>query len=326
MINSHPKVFISHASEDKERFVLDFARKLREKGVNAWLDKWEMKPSDSLVDKIFEEGIKECQYFLIVLSDNSVNKKWVKEELNSAVVQKIEKNTQIIPVIIDDDVEVPKVLQHTVWVRIKDLDNYEEEFNRILSTIYDYDIDGKPPLGEIPNFVNEEINVIGLNRLDSLILKIIGEIVYEKNNIITILSSSDIIEKAATYEVSKGNTIESLEILESEGYIKIQKHMGKKEDYLILTNFLGFYSYCENYIDNFENILREIASKILNEGITVNEEIAGSISYKVVIVEGVLEFWELYNYINLQKSGTGMRSRIYKITAEGRRFLRNLLR
>jgi hypothetical protein len=34
----HPKVFISHASEDKERFVLAFAERLRASGVDAWLD------------------------------------------------------------------------------------------------------------------------------------------------------------------------------------------------------------------------------------------------------------------------------------------------
>ena len=48
-----------HASEDKERFVLEFASKLRQNGVDAWVDKWEMKLGDSLVHKIFEEGTKQ---------------------------------------------------------------------------------------------------------------------------------------------------------------------------------------------------------------------------------------------------------------------------
>ena len=52
--NMNPKVFASHASEDKERFVLDFATKLRSKGIDTWVDRWEINPGDSLVDKIFE--------------------------------------------------------------------------------------------------------------------------------------------------------------------------------------------------------------------------------------------------------------------------------
>jgi hypothetical protein len=47
-----PIAFMSHTPEDKERFVLEFARRLRERGIDIWLDRWEMYPGDSLVDKI----------------------------------------------------------------------------------------------------------------------------------------------------------------------------------------------------------------------------------------------------------------------------------
>lgn len=38
----NPKVFVSHASEDKDGFVLGFATKLYFEGIAAWVDKWEM--------------------------------------------------------------------------------------------------------------------------------------------------------------------------------------------------------------------------------------------------------------------------------------------
>src|SRR3954464_5104636 len=118
-----PKAFISHASEDKDRFVLAFAKKLSEKGVDAWLDKWEIMPGDSLVDKIFEEGIRNACAFLVVLSAKSVAKPWVREELDSGMVQKINKLCRLIPVVIDE-CEVPQALKHLKWVRIKDTEVY----------------------------------------------------------------------------------------------------------------------------------------------------------------------------------------------------------
>ena len=142
-MDKNPKVFISHASEDKERFVKRFALKLRNKGVDAWLDKWEIKPGDSLVDKIFEEGIGECSAFIIILSKNSVNKKWVKEELSSAVVRRIEKSTKIIPVKIDDNINIPTSINHLYRVNITNLDNYDNDFEDIYNTIYD--VNQKPP-------------------------------------------------------------------------------------------------------------------------------------------------------------------------------------
>ncbi len=51
----NPKVFLSHASEDKERFVLDFARKLRESGVDVWLDRWEMLPGVKGREKMYQK-------------------------------------------------------------------------------------------------------------------------------------------------------------------------------------------------------------------------------------------------------------------------------
>jgi hypothetical protein len=91
-----PKVFLSHASEDKDRFVLGFARQLRESGVDVWLDQWEMKPGDSLVDKIYEEGLKDARAVIIVLSTVSVQKPWVREELNASVVNRISRGTKLI--------------------------------------------------------------------------------------------------------------------------------------------------------------------------------------------------------------------------------------
>ena len=86
----NPKVFISYGSEDRD-FVLSLADKLRKKGIDPWVDKLKILPGDSLVDKIFEEGIKNAEAILIVLSQSSVQKKWVREELNASVVKRIEK-------------------------------------------------------------------------------------------------------------------------------------------------------------------------------------------------------------------------------------------
>ena len=116
----NPKVFISHASEDKQRFVLNFARKLYEKGVEAWVDEWEMLPGDSLVDRIWDEGIGQAQAMIVVLSEYSVNKPWVKAELNTGVVRRIQGHSRLIPIIIGniDDSQMPESLRDTLWIRI----------------------------------------------------------------------------------------------------------------------------------------------------------------------------------------------------------------
>jgi len=72
-----------------------------------------MQPGDSLIDRLFEEGIKNADAIIIVLSKISVEKPWVREELNASVVQRIEGKTKIIPVKIEE-CDIPISLKSTV--------------------------------------------------------------------------------------------------------------------------------------------------------------------------------------------------------------------
>lgn len=142
-----PKVFISHAGDDKDRFAREFAERLRENGVDAWFDEWEMLPGDSLVERLFQEGIGKADAFVIILSDASIDQEWVREELNQAVVRKIQENARVIPIVLDG-VEVPHPLRETVWQSIPDVDAYDDEFERILQGIFQER--RKPEIGEPP--------------------------------------------------------------------------------------------------------------------------------------------------------------------------------
>lgn len=110
-----PKVFVSHAGEDKTEYAEPLARKLREFGADAWLDKWEIAPGDSLVQKIFYEAMSQTDAVVVILSKTSVVKPWVAKELDVAVVRNIQKLSRVIPVRIDD-CEVPEALRDLVWL------------------------------------------------------------------------------------------------------------------------------------------------------------------------------------------------------------------
>ena len=72
-----------------------------------------MLPGDSLVDKIFEEGIKDAAAFIVVLSNISVQKKWDREEMNAAFIVRLSRQCKVIPVVIDK-CDVPEALKSTL--------------------------------------------------------------------------------------------------------------------------------------------------------------------------------------------------------------------
>ena len=74
-----PRAFVSHAHEDKP-VALELAGALRAAGVDAWIDAWEIAAGDSLVDKIYEHGLKDCDVFIVLLSPASLASRWVKDE------------------------------------------------------------------------------------------------------------------------------------------------------------------------------------------------------------------------------------------------------
>lgn len=140
------RVFISHASEDKS-FVLPLAKRLRSDGVDAWVDYWEILPGDGLTQKIFDEGIKDCEAFVVVLSTLSVVKPWVREELDAAFAMRIERSTRLIAVRLDD-CEVPVVLKSRLWIDMSRDGENEAAYRRLLNAIHiKHD---RPPLGADP--------------------------------------------------------------------------------------------------------------------------------------------------------------------------------
>lgn len=288
-----PKVFISHASEDKDRFVLEFAKKLFSVGIEAWVDKWEMIPGDSLVDKIFEEGIKNAQAFIIVISSHSISKPWVKEELNTAIIKRISSNTKIIPIVLDG-VEVPECLKSTLYEPISNLDAYDKSFERIKNSIFDiYD---KPTLGKTPRHVASIFNsYAGLNKLDSIILYAICELAVEEKSTFR-LSSDKLFERISFWEINKSDFKISLDILDRKGYIKGTRVLSGDIPIFELS-FLGLEMYIsENYPD-FNLVEKRVCLGILNnEG--NNIEIADKINIPVVVVNYVFNNLKMRRLIN----------------------------
>jgi hypothetical protein len=314
-----PKVFVSHASEDKPRFVTDFATKLRENGVDAWLDRWEMLPGDSLVDKIFEEGLKEAQAVVIVLSQFSVSKPWVSEELNASMVARISKGTRIIPVVIDN-CDVPEALKSTLWERIEDLANFEEPLRRILAAIYD--VREKPEVGKPPNFVREAAKGLdGLSGIDSLVLKRAAEFDLKNNS--HVVEPENIFADLDALGLTKRQVLDSIEIMGADGYLDVTYYMGGGPDrfgcHLRVTD-LGYQKFCSTEVPNYESLKQQCAGLIVNESVHDNLSLAEKTSAPLRLIEHILAVFESNGLIGTTKFLGGNIS-IHHVHAKFRRML-----
>lgn len=91
------KLFISHASEDKEALVRPLAHELKRLGIQIWYDEFTLKPGDSLRRSI-DNGLAQCKAGLVVLSPSFFTKEWPQRELDALYTAEVAGRTKIIPI------------------------------------------------------------------------------------------------------------------------------------------------------------------------------------------------------------------------------------
>ena len=93
----HPnEVFLSYSSLDW-KFANEIADLLRRHGVPVWHSATNIRGGQQWHDEI-GDALERCDWFVVVLSPNSVNSVWVRREFRFALEEKRYTNT-IIPVV-----------------------------------------------------------------------------------------------------------------------------------------------------------------------------------------------------------------------------------
>jgi hypothetical protein len=90
-------VFISHSSRDVKWIETELIPLLKEAGVAPWYSKADIRTADYWERQILG-ALNSCEWFLIVLSQNSATSEWVKDELHWAIEH---RKNRIIPILIE---------------------------------------------------------------------------------------------------------------------------------------------------------------------------------------------------------------------------------
>ncbi len=130
--------FLSHSSKDKA-FVRKLAADLVANGVKVWIDEQRILVGDSIPEKI-AQGLAESDFFLLVVSENSVNSSWVKKELNSALVHEIERRKVAVLPIKLDRAKMPDSVNDKLYADFRG--SYEEGLKRLLQSIKAREVTG----------------------------------------------------------------------------------------------------------------------------------------------------------------------------------------
>ncbi len=289
-----PRAFISHAVEDNDRFARQFAERLRANGVEAWFDEWELAPGDSLVDRIFEEGVAGADVFIVILSLVSVDRPWVREELNAGIVRKIEGSCKLIPIVLDD-VKVPEALKATVWQKVSNPSSYDIEFDRILRAIFD--VSAKPPVGTPPAYASTAPAIDGLPSSAAALLLAIGDEALEGEE--TFLGGSEQFDelRRVTGLTAEGFYKEMLRLGRSD-YLDMQGLGGSRTSHAQLLA-KGLAACLDARGVDLDAIYRSVVAMLVNSQWRTLPELAEGVQQPLIVVDLILQLLEAQDLITV---------------------------
>ncbi len=124
-------VFISYSHADKEK-IDKIAGHLVRKRASVWVDRWELKPGDSLINRI-QEAVEGSSALLIMLSPASVDSGWCKRELTAGLLRELEeKRVVTIPVLLED-CNIPLFLRDKMYADFRT--DFDAGMNALLEAV-----------------------------------------------------------------------------------------------------------------------------------------------------------------------------------------------
>lgn len=140
-------VYLAHASEDKA-LVKPLAEGLMHRGIEVWYDNWEIGYGDSLRRKM-EEGLGDCTHFIVLLTETSITKPWVNEEIDAGLMIAVEGSAKFIG--LRHNLPLSSVSPFLKTRLTPEYQPGETGVDALSGEIYG--ISKKPPLGEKPRYL-----------------------------------------------------------------------------------------------------------------------------------------------------------------------------
>ncbi len=154
-----PKVFISYSHDtiDHKKWVLDFAIRMRNNGIDSIIDQWELKPGDD-IPHFMETHLSTSDKIIMICTEKYVEKAnsgkggvgYEKMIITSNLLKNIDEN-KIIPIICQISTKaLPIFLKTKLFIDFSKSDDYEFAFDDLIRTIHASPLYEKPPIGNNP--------------------------------------------------------------------------------------------------------------------------------------------------------------------------------
>ena len=121
-------IFISYSHANKD-FVDRLGAELAFRRRHVWVDRWELKVGDSILERV-QEALSDASALLIVLSRDSVSSQWCRKELSVGLLRELEERRVVVLPVLLEECEIPLFLRDKLYADFRH--SFEDGFSKIL--------------------------------------------------------------------------------------------------------------------------------------------------------------------------------------------------
>lgn len=165
----NPKLFISYSwsNQEHESRVIQLATELRESGVDAILDKWDLKEGHDAI-AFMEKMVNDPEIKKVVMvCDKTYSEKangrtggvGTETQIISKEVYEKQDQSKFVAVIMEKDEQgkpcLPTYYKTRIYIDLSEPEKYSQNFEQLLRWIFDKPLYVKPEIGKTPTFIDE---------------------------------------------------------------------------------------------------------------------------------------------------------------------------
>ncbi len=124
-------IFISYSHADKA-FATRLAAQLVKHRTHVWIDEWELRVGDSLIDRI-QAAVQSATALLVILSKASVASEWCKKEQSAGLLRELEEKRIVVLPVLAEDCEIPVFLRGKVYADFRA--DFDAGFGAVLTAV-----------------------------------------------------------------------------------------------------------------------------------------------------------------------------------------------
>ncbi|MDX2027198.1 MAG: toll/interleukin-1 receptor domain-containing protein [Alphaproteobacteria bacterium] len=212
-------VFLSHANADSDT-AIEIAKTFNAKGIEVFLDKWDIRAGDSIPEKI-NDALNQATHFVVLLTPKSQAREWVKAEMDAGLMLRIEGRCQFIALRQNmPATNLPPLVRS--W-NSPSLDDFETDIAQLVSDILG--ISRRPPLGPLPT-------PLAVPRSQSLLLSpaamMIARTYIQRSETGRLADPQIELEELVKESgLTDEDLIDAIDELSGKGYVKTLKALGR---------------------------------------------------------------------------------------------------